>query len=276
MITCKEFPDEVFPTKEELFTKLRENKSLLIAQKKMQNKYTDAFDFSTVLVKSKNEASKSEGEAENPNQIKVVSVINTTNILDSHRDVHLKGIWNKTVKENKNMLLLDQHRATFEGIISDNVKASVKKYTWKELGLDVEGETEALTFESIIDKERHPYMFEQYSKGRVKNHSVGMRYVKLELAINSESKWDVEEKEVWDKYIDQIVNKEDAERYGYFWAVSEAKAMEGSAVVFGSNPITPTLSTSSKSEPSNHSETDKNEPSNDTQQAQKLLSLIKF
>ena len=275
MITCKEFPDEVFASKDDLFKKLRENKALLIAQKKMQNKFADSFDFVTIQIKDRSEASKSENnQDQKANVLKVKSIINTTNILDSHRDVHLKGVWNKTVKENKNMLLLDQHKQTFEGIISDNVKASVKKYSWKDLGYNVEGETEALEFESEIEKDRHPYMYEQYMKGRVKNHSVGMRYVKLDLAINSNSKWDVEEKEVWDKYIDEIINKEEAERIGYFWAVTEAKAMEGSAVVFGSNPITPTLSI--KSEPGDHSETDKNEPSADTQEAQKLLSLIKF
>jgi phage anti-repressor protein len=44
-----------------------------------------------------------------------------------------------------------------------------------------------------------------------------------------------EEKAIWDKYIDEIVNKEVAEEQSYFWAVSEAKAIEGSAVVKGSN-----------------------------------------
>ena len=36
--------------------------------------------------------------------------------------------------------------------------------------------------------------------------------------------------------------KEQAEEQGYFWAVTQAKLIEGSAVVLGSNPITPTLS----------------------------------
>jgi hypothetical protein len=85
-------------------------------------------------------------------------------------------------------------------------------------------------------------MFEQYAKGYVKEHSVGMRYVKLELAINSDNKWDVEEKEVWDKYYPEIANKEVADERGYFWAVTEAKIVEGSAVVKGSNYATPTIS----------------------------------
>lgn len=242
--TAKEFPTETFETQEALFTKLKENKQTLMSQKKLNTKFSDSFDYSTTLIDKKIESNKSETQEEvNPNVLKVVSVINTTNILDSHGDVHLKGIWNKTVKENKNMLLLNQHKQTFEDIISDNVIASVKTYSWKELGYNAEGTTEALVFESEVEKDRNPYMFEQYSKNRVKNHSVGMRYVKYELALNSEDKYDAEEKAIWDKHIDDIINKEDAEKRGYFWAVYEAKALEGSAVVFGSNPITPTLTT---------------------------------
>lgn len=263
MIECKEFPNEVFATKEDLFKKLKENKSLLISQKKLQTKFSDSFDYSSVLVDKKINADKSDNEGEQKNTLKVVAVINTTNILDSHNDVHIKGIWNKTVRENKNMLHLNQHRQAFEEIITDDVKASVKTYSWRALGYNADGDTQALVFTSSITKDRHPYMFEQYSKGRVKQHSVGMRYVKLELAVNSDKDYLEEEKAVWDKHIESVINKEDAEKQGYFWAVLEAKAMEGSAVVFGSNPITPTIST--KSEPSNHSETNKNEPSNDTQ-----------
>ena len=85
-------------------------------------------------------------------------------------------------------------------------------------------------------------MAEQYAKGYVTNHSVGMQYVKIEMAINSESKFDVEEKATWDKYINQIVNRDEVELDGYFFAVTEAKVIEGSAVLLGSNYVTPTIS----------------------------------
>jgi hypothetical protein len=49
-------------------------------------------------------------------------------------------------------------------------------------------------------------MFNQYAKGYVKEHSVGMRYVKIELAVNLIQSMH-EEKAVWDKYIDEIVKK---------------------------------------------------------------------
>lgn len=42
------------------------------------------------------------------------------------------------------------------------------------------------------------------------------------------------------------VNPEVAEEKGYFWAVTEAKVIEGSAVPIGSNWITPTLSVENK------------------------------
>ena len=65
-----------------------------------------------------------------------------------------------------------------------------------------------------------------------------MQYVKLALAINDE---DYEtELAVWDKYYDKIANKNVADNTGYFWAVTEAKAIEGSAVPIGSNQATPT------------------------------------
>ena len=69
-----------------------------------------------------------------------------------------------------------------------------------------------------------------------------MRYVKIDLAMNSESPADAKEKAAWDKYINKIVNKEKAIEQGYFWAVTEAKVIEGSAVPLGSNFATPTIS----------------------------------
>ena len=151
----------------------------------------------------------------------------------------------------------------FDKIITDKVKAAIRVMNWKELGYSYEGTTEALVFDCDVDKARNPFMFEQYSKGYVKNHSVGMRYVTLELALNSESKFDIEEKEVWDKHISEIANKDVAEDQGYFWAVGEAKIVEGSAVPVGSNTITPVLSIEAKEAGASTSETI--EPDNSTQ-----------
>lgn len=269
MIIVKEFNDRKFESKEDLFKALRENKAELIATKKMQTKQADStfnvIDNNTIIT-----ANKEQSESDNVNQIKAELVINTTNIMDSHGDVHLKGIWNKSIKEQKNIYLLQEHKMSFDHIISDNVTASVKLKNWSDLGYNFEGKTEALTFVATIDKNRNEFMFNQYSKGYVKEHSIGMRYTKIELALNSESKYDVEEKAVWEKYINEVVNKEVAENQGYFWAVSEAKIVEGSAVVKGSNYATPTISIEAVKDTSN----DKNEPSIDTQKENELLKEL--
>lgn len=272
MIVVKEFPNKEFETKEELFKTLKENKSTLIAQKKMITKEADAMLHYVSVDNGKGDVVKAESiNLSDVNKINAKLVINTTGILDSHGDVHIKGIWNKSAKEQKNILLLQEHKMTFDHIITDNVNVSVNTMKWSDLGYNYKGDTEALTFNAEISKERNPFMFEQYSKGYVKEHSVGMRYVKLELAINSNSKYDEEEKAVWDKYYSEIVNKEVADEQGYFWAVTEAKIIEGSAVVKGSNFATPTISV----EAVKNTPTDNEEPLIDTLNIEQVKELLK-
>ena len=235
------------------------NKDILIAQKKAGIKHADGVftDFHAPKL-NKVLTIKADSENEDPTKLQVKAIINTTNILDSHGDVHIKGLWSKSLKENKMIMHLQEHSLKFESIISDgkDLKASTKAYTFKELGYNLEGETQALVFDSTIKMDRNKFMFEQYQKELVKNHSVGMRYVKLFLAVNDEDY--KEEFDIWNKYYPQIANKETADNQGYFWAVTEAKVIEGSAVPIGSNQITPTLeiteaakSTSKTIEPSN-------------------------
>jgi hypothetical protein len=257
-----------FASKSELFDFLIKNKSTLIAQKMNSFKCADAFsgyfcepsEIETIDFANKNDISQE--ELLSKDSFNVVAVINTTNVMDSHKDVHLPSIWNKSIKENKRVMHLQEHKShSFEAIIADgkDLSVSVKNIAWKDLGYDAEGETQALLFKSTIRKERNPYMYEQYAKGYVQNHSVGMRYVKMALAVNDE-KYEEEFKN-WEKYIGDVMNKQEAEESGYFWAVTEAKVIEGSAVPLGSNQITPTISI-------------KFEPSDDTQQQEAEKSLL--
>ena len=112
-------------------------------------------------------------------------------------------------------------------------------------------------------------MFKQYADGNVQNHSVGMRYVKLFLAVNDEDY--KEEKSVWDKYYPTIANKEAAAAQGYFWAVTEAKVIEGSAVPIGSNQITPTIEVT---EAAKDGTSKTIEPSKDTHQDKLNINLL--
>lgn len=211
------------------------NKASLIAQKKAAVKHGDVVTMPASVVTQKAATGAEKGT------IQVKAVINTTGFLDSHDDVHIKGIWNKSVKELKYPMHLQEHKLAFDKIIADGdeVKVSVQDITWKELGYSYSGSTDALVFDSTISIKRNSFMAEQYQNGYVKNHSVGMQYVKLFLAVNDERY--KEEFATWNQYIDQVANKEEAEERGYFWAVTEAKIIEGSAVPIGSNTATPTL-----------------------------------
>lgn len=239
-----------FQTIEERIDWLIENKSMLVAQKKSSMKIADAISATSAFIHPKGDSViKAEAVAGEANRLKVRSIINTTKIFDSHGDVHIDQLWNKSLKENKDLYLVKEHDFSFDGIISENVKAFTKQMSWTELGFNYSGQTQALVFDSVISKEDNPFMFERYKAGRVKQHSVGMRYVKLDLAVNDERY----EKEygIWTKYYDLIVNKNDVDEVGYFWAVTEAKVFEGSAVVKGSNFATPTQSvTEAKGQPS--------------------------
>jgi hypothetical protein len=225
---------------------LRDNREKLAVQKKSAMKRADAVHFRSAAFPEKGcDASKAIENAQElllKDLITVRSIINTTNLLDSHGDVHMPGLWEKSLREQKNPYLLQEHKMAFSHIISDSVTASAKKMAWKELGFAYEGKTEALVFDAEIEKTRNPYMFGQYARGYVKNHSVGMRYVQLFLCVDSDEKYYREEKEAWEEYIGQVANRDEAEEKGFFWAVTEAKFIEGSAVPIGSNRATPVQS----------------------------------
>lgn len=234
-----------FSSKAELFGWLKANKDLLMAQKKAEIKQADAVHLFAVPAEQ-DAANKAAAIPEDATELMVKSIINTTNLFDSHRDVHIPGLWDKSLKEQKLLYLVQEHKMAFDHIISDEVKASAVTYTWAQLGYNMPGTTQALVFDSVVKMDRNPLMFKQYKKGWVKNHSVGMRYMKLYLAVNSEEPAYTVEKDAWDKYYPMIANKEEVDAVGYFWAVTEAKIVEGSAVPMGSNWATPTQSVSSK------------------------------
>lgn len=264
-----------FSNNKEIIKFIIENKQQLIAQKKAVTKHADGFSFNTYKnsIRSNDAIHKGNSPILNPSdEINVLAVINTTNWFDSHEDVHIPGIWNKTLQENKNILHVQEHKASeFDKIIASKEDLSVytKSFLWSELGYNIQGNTEALVFDSKVKKSRNAYMHEQYAKGYVDNHSVGMRYVKLVFCCN-DSDFGAEY-EAYQKYIQYVANKEDVETNGYFWAVTEAKLIEGSAVPLGSNIITPTLQ-NNKQEPSKT--LDIQEPQNNALDLDKLINLL--
>lgn len=242
MIQKVEIPE--FNTKKELFRHLVEHKDKLIAQKKSITKQADGFGFISIADIQKCNANKAgSATGQNIDVLDVKAVINTTNIMDSHYDVHLPGLWKKSIQENKMIMHVQEHQMySLKKIISDgeDLKVSTKDFNWSELGYNFQGKTQALLFESKVRKSRNSFMFDQYNNKYVRNHSVGMRYMKIIMCINDEEYG--AEFEAWGKYFPQVANKDFAEDKGFFWAVKEAKVIEGSAVPLGSNQATPTIS----------------------------------
>ena len=222
-------------TGKELFKWLHANKRLLIDAKKSNIKEADGFAYVATMMNP--EATKTINDDESVTALKRQLIINTTYWFDSHRDVHIDGLWKKSLSDTDVHYLIKQHSMTFENVIDDESKAYTRKIDWRELGVDFDGKTEALIFDSNIIADRHPFMFNQYRKGYVKNHSVGMRYVDIALAINNEDY--KEEFAEWNKYIGKIANRKAVDEVGYFFPVKQAAIVEGSAVVKGSNIITP-------------------------------------
>lgn len=239
-----------FNSKAEELKFLQANKYALIHQKKSILKEADGFAFVPIdlgdpAAGASKIINKAAAVADDVETLLVKAIINTTNILDSHNDLHLPGIWDKSLKENRMIMHVQEHKShEFKSIIADgeDLKAYAKNYTFKELGFNYEGKTQALVFDSMVRRKRNVYMFGQYNEGHVKNHSVGMRYMKLLLAIGDKDIASAEEYENYEKHIDLIANKDEANAKKWFWIVPEAKVIEGSAVPLGSNSVTPTQS----------------------------------
>lgn len=257
MITLKELPGKAFETSDEAMRELIANKKMILAAKKAAIKYADALPYHHTVANENNEVVKASSipNIGDVSAIKVAAVSNACNYFDSHGDVSIPGSWNRTAKNTKDGLHLQEHQMRFDKLISDNVTFAVESKTWEDLGYNYQGNTDCLVMYSQVEKDTNPFMFERYVKGKVKNHSAGLRYVNIEMAVNNNAEWAKEEKAIWDKYYDQIINKEDVDQAGFFYPVLEQKIIENSAVLKGSNPATPTISV----EPADSTSTKSNE-----------------
>lgn len=270
MILCKELNKE-FEDKNSLLSELKERKREVLLSKKAEPKKADGVPMFNNTRKAK-EADEDSSPIEYGS--KVYPVINTTLLLDSHQDVHLNGLWNKSVKEQVGKVsLITNHEFKVGSVISfpDETVPMVKVMKWRDLGYDIDGETEALIFESTLSEDSNPTAFGMYKRKRPVQHSVHMEYIQLELAVDSDDEDWKSERKNWDKYLPLIVNPENAIKMGYFWAVKEARIYkEGSMVLEGSNHITPALYNLEAGK-----STSKNEPSDDTrlQYINKLINL---
>ena len=107
MIYCKELKQE-FETKDDLFKALAENEILIVDAKKAQiyksidkglQIVTDQKGIEKALTSEENKGLKFDDNY-------YYFVVNSSNILDSHNDMHVDGNWKKTVKEQQGKVYL--------------------------------------------------------------------------------------------------------------------------------------------------------------------------
>jgi len=265
MIVCKELNTE-FETKEEMFKALKENKHDIIASKKSQ--IYKSFEKGIGVKSNKldmsklTSASKDLFKDDNYHYI----VVNTTGILDSHNDLHVKGCFKKSSKEqNRKNALVDTHEMSLKNTIArrQDVEMFVADIPFSMIGKAYEGETQALIYKIAKDKIREAYK-EFLEDGTDIEASVRMQYVNIKLALNSDDDEDKEEKKTFDSSINQIANKADFDNLKYFWVVSEAKNIgESSLVLQGSNHATGVVN-NNKIEPLKNTQDKENEAVKDT------------
>ena len=256
MIVCKEL-EKSFETKEQLFDALRASKKDIIGIKKAQILKSSDKD-SRITIKARpldfskiNGADKTIAFDDNYYYV----AVNSTRILDSHQDLHLDNLWNKSVKDlqGKNYLV-DTH------VLSINTTIVRKEYIemltaivpFSMIGKDYPGDTEILIYKFPKDKVINKIAKEWLDSGDDIEASVKMRYTDIVLAMNSNNKEDKAELENYNKYYDIIANKDDFEdEIYYFWGIKQAQnVQESSLVLFGSNNATGPVQDSNKIEQS--------------------------
>lgn len=245
-IYCKEL-DQEFNTEKEMFEALKKNKASIVTAKKAQI-YKSFEKDNALMVKAKSinslalsklgDAVKNQFDDDDYYYI----AVNSTRILDSHKDLHVDGLWKRTVKNQQgHNYLVDTHVMSMMTTIvrKEKIQMFTAIVPFSFLNKDYPGDTEILVYKFLKEDVISPLAKDWLESGDDIQASVRMQYVNVELCMNSEAKGDEKYLERYLKYVSTIANKDDFETINYFWAVTEAKNVgESSLVLRGSNHVT--------------------------------------
>lgn len=227
-------------SRKSMFEYLKANKAEIIRMKTAEHKRAEAVYY--VMQDAPKSAAKAYLYENNEERgiLKRTIVANTYLWLDSHDDVHIPGIFTKSIAERgARAPHMHDHQFTLEAKVGNVLGYTEREIDWKELGVDLTGKTTSLFLESEILEDYNKKIYKMYLKGQIDQHSVSMRYVRVDMAFDDEDY--PEEHKVWTSLIGKIGNSDKAIEQGYFFAVREAQLIETSAVIAGSNELTPTL-----------------------------------
>jgi len=244
-------------SKDELAHYLKTNKSTLIAAKKADIKYTSSIiNKPHVIAKRevrevKEEATKDSNTPTDPlpvvssTTLDVKVVCNAAWFCDLHMDVITDTAYDSSVAANAINLTIPHiadHKQTSTSHVGDVTAFYTEVMPLKDLGLDQVGSTTALVMETTIRQDYNADVFKFYQNGKIDQHSIGLRYNGLDIAINNATEDYAEEKALWDQYYPNVINKDLVDSRGYFYVINDMTVVENSCVLFGANSLTPTLS----------------------------------
>lgn len=250
-------PDNL--TGKSLFDFLIKNKSQLIATKKASVKYTDSIICQPSIITSvKTATQKAAGDPEDAmgaGTILVKVVGNTAWFCDSQFDVLTDTCYDKSIKDKGTLIPhIADHVHTSTNHVGDVKAVYTQKISLKDLGLTLPGSTTCFVMETNVRADYNEDTYKFYKNGKINQHSIGLQYVSIGMCINDKDY--LPEFELWKKYYDKVINKDVIDQRGYFWIVPEIKIMENSCVLFGANPLTPTLEISDTGKSAAESGTD--------------------
>jgi hypothetical protein len=245
---------KAFKSQGDLFRYLIEEKELVLSQKKSIVKRAEgglSFIVNEDVAKKEVFANKAKPLYENDKEkgiLKRTILANTYWWMDSHSDVHLgrgdegdSAIFTESIKGRAGKVFpIDQHNWSLDGRMGKTINLYEQPISWRALGVGKTGMTEGLFADAEISKEKNERRYKDYLNDEIDQHSVGMRYIDIQLAVNDQDEYP-KEYAVYQKFINKIGNRQAVEKQGYFFAVGKAAVMEYSAVIAGSNELTPTL-----------------------------------
>ncbi len=161
----------------------------------------------------------------------VTGVSNMFYYFDHDFDVLALGSTKKTINENgpnssipgkiKHALFHDLTKIPFKNTLLEEREVFKKGYQGQYF------ESKALNTTDGNDS------LIKYQEGVYDQHSIGFQYLDIEYIEDGSTNWK--------KYIDKLINPEDAEKVGFMFWVKEIKQYEFSTVAFGANQLTPYL-----------------------------------
>jgi len=170
----------------------------------------------------------------------VKGILNTSYFIDQDNDMILPGAVKKSLNDN------GVHSDATDKIkyqIDHSLKADDTIGIFKVLEEREKNGIFDLYFEGYLPPIVSDGHLIKYQSGLYTQHSIGFQYLDLTVA-EKESTTELY-RENWDKYYPLAINKDIADKRGYFYVVKEYKLFEGSVVTFGSNSLTAYLGSKS-------------------------------